>query len=62
MTVTEIKNWVKEEQEVLVELARENGERVNKKEIKESILTTLEQDGKITTEQYNKMIKHYKLG
>lgn len=64
MTIKEIKEYVKEELEIQKEIAYYDGQRFNKQfrdDIKSATLNCLHLDGKITDEQYNKMLKHYKL-
>lgn len=65
MTIKEIKEYVKDELNWQIEIANSDGEiKINRefiRNMKSGVLNCLHLDGKITNEQYNKMLKYYKL-
>ena len=59
MTLQEIKNYIKEEVQLQREVQVANGDKIYKgfnKEIKEMTIEALYSEGKITDEQYKKLI------
>ena len=59
MTLQEIKNYIKEEVQLQREIQLSNGDKIYKgfnKEIREMTLEALYSAGKITDEQYQKLI------